>query len=168
MTGYSLSGSSGEKRSADGNGHYVRTLGGSGSNLVRVPSSDGLRDDAFALTPFPLLGAMPRIGDSARTPLRPEEPCEQQEPPNLQAGIAAPPEQEPVPTSAMGLDALSGPGADRFRDLVATMNELSEVTGLRAAGERREANRVVRRAQAAMLELGFSEPHVEAVGREYG
>jgi phospholipid/cholesterol/gamma-HCH transport system substrate-binding protein len=163
MTGYSLSGINGENRAADGNGHYVRTLGGSGSNLVRVPPGDGLRDNVFALTPFPLLGAMPRIGDSARTAFRPDEPCEQQEPPNLQAGIAAPPPQEPVPSSAMGLDALDGPGAAKLREQIEIVNGLQRVAGLRADGEDEQADRVIKRAQRALARLGASGGELAAI-----
>jgi phospholipid/cholesterol/gamma-HCH transport system substrate-binding protein len=163
MTGYSLSGINGENRSADGNGHYIRTLGGSGSNLVRVPPGDGLRDNVFALTPFPLLGAMPRIGDSARTPFRPDEPCEQQEPPNLQAGIAPPPPQEPVPSSAMGLDALNGPGAAKLREQIEIINGLQRVAGLRADGDDEQADRVVKRAQRALARLGASGGELAAI-----
>ena len=167
MTGYSLVGINAEHRNGDGNGHYVRTLGGSGANLVRVPPGDGLRDEVFALTPFPILGAMPRIGDSKRTKFRPEEPCEEQEPPNLQAGIAAPPPQEPVPSSWQGIDALSGPGADKLREHVDTMNKLRDVAGLRAAGDEDAADEIVKQAQKAMSALGFGAGDIAAVGEEY-
>jgi phospholipid/cholesterol/gamma-HCH transport system substrate-binding protein len=166
-TAYGLSGINGEHRSGDGNGHYVRTLSGSGANLVRVPPGDGLRDDVFALTPFPILGAMPRIGDSAQTRFRPEEPCEEQEPPNLEAGIAAPAPQEPVPTSWQGLDALSGPGADKLRAHVESINAVVQVEALRATGDDEAADEIVRQAQRAMLALGMGAGEVAALGEEY-
>ena len=43
----------------------------------------------------PLLGQMPRIETSAKTPFRPNEPCELQEPPDLNAGApGAPPARQ--------------------------------------------------------------------------
>lgn len=167
MTGYSLVGLNAEHRNGDGNGHYVRTLSGSGANLVRVPAADGVRDDVFALTPFPILGAIPRIGDSRRTKFRPEEPCEEQAPPNLQAGIAAPPPQEPVPASWQGIDALSGPGANKVREHVASMSALKQVAGLRAAGDDAAADAIVAKAQKAMAALGFGPVDIAAVGEDY-
>jgi hypothetical protein len=42
-----------------------------------------------------LLGQMPRIETSAKTPFRPDQPCELQEPPNLDAGApGAPPARQ--------------------------------------------------------------------------
>ena len=110
-TGYAFTGSSGESRSGDAAGQHLRVLGGTGSNLVRFGEIAG-RDQIFGLTPFPLLGAIPRLNDSEKTVYEPEIPCEQQEPPNLAAGIGSPPEQEPAPTSA-DLDDASGEGAER-------------------------------------------------------
>jgi phospholipid/cholesterol/gamma-HCH transport system substrate-binding protein len=166
-TAYGLSGINGEHRTGDGNGHFVKTLSGSGTNLVRVPPVDGLRDDVFALTPFPVLGAMPRIGDSAQTEFRPDVPCEEQEPPNLEAGIAAPPPQEPVPTSWQGLDALSGPGADKLRAHVEAINGLAQVADLRATGDEDAADEIVERAQRAMLQLGIGSGEIAALGEAH-
>jgi ABC-type transporter Mla subunit MlaD len=127
-TGYSLAGSAGESRSGDAAGQHLRVLGGSGTNLVRFGEING-RDEIFGLTPFPLLGAIPRINDSKKTDYRPGVPCEKQQPPNLEAGIGSPPEQEPAPTSS-GLDGLTGPGADELRDLVSLMDDLDSITDL--------------------------------------
>src|SRR3712207_9308590 len=91
-TGYSIAGTAGESRNGDAAGQHLRVLAGSGTNLVRFGEING-RDNVFGLTPFPLLGAIPRITDSKRTVFHPETPCERQEPPNLEAGIAAPPDQ---------------------------------------------------------------------------
>ncbi len=119
-TGYAFAGSSGESRSGDAAGQHLRVLGGTGSNLVRFGEIAG-RDQIFGLTPFPLLGAIPRLNDSEKTVYEPEIPCEQQEPPNLAAGIGSPPEQEPAPTSA-DLDDASGEGAERLRELMDQLN----------------------------------------------
>lgn len=90
-TGYGLSGISGENRSGDANAQYLRVLGGGGTNTITIPNAlpdaDGTGlQDAVGLLPFPLLGAMPRVNDSAKTPFRPDVRCETQEPPDLGAG----------------------------------------------------------------------------------
>ena len=58
-----------------------------------IPSlTGGGLQDAVALLQFPILGAMPRIDDSEKTPFKPNQPCERQEQPNLAAGLGqAPP-----------------------------------------------------------------------------
>ncbi len=160
-TAYGFTQSSSESRSGDANGQHLRVLGGSGSNIVRFPPGLG-RDAAFGLTPFPILGAMPRIGDSAKSVYKPEVPCETQEPPNLEAGVSAPPEQQPVPAAGIGLDALSGAGAERLRSLASDLTDLGSVADLLAAGDRREANREIDRLQRAVDLLGLVEIDVRA------
>jgi phospholipid/cholesterol/gamma-HCH transport system substrate-binding protein len=97
-TAYGLEGIAGESRSGDANGQYIRVAAGGGTNTVTIPngvpsqSGAGL-EDAVGLTPFPILGSMPKITDSAKTPFKPNSPCERQEPPNLQGGVGAAPQQ---------------------------------------------------------------------------
>ncbi|MFI5122860.1 MAG: MlaD family protein [Vicinamibacteria bacterium] len=96
-TAYGLSGIASESRSGDANGQYVRVQAGGGTNTVKipdaVPSLDGSGlQDAVGLTPFPILGSMPNIEDSLKTPFKPNKPCETQEPPNLQAGVGPAPQ----------------------------------------------------------------------------
>ena len=99
-TAYGLSGIASESRSGDANGQYIRTSAGGGTNSVKIPNaipsadgSGGLQD-AVGLTPFDILGAMPRLTDSAKTPFRPEVPCETQEAPNLEGGLGEVPFDE--------------------------------------------------------------------------
>lgn len=148
-TGYSITGSAGESRNGDAAGQHLRVLAGSGTNLVRFGEIAG-RDQIFGLTPFPLLGAIPRITDSKQTVHRPHVPCERQDPPNLEAGIGSPPEQGPAPTSA-DLDEVAGPGADRLRRLVEL---LDEPEAMQSAAEDR---RLLERAQRLLDTLGFVE-----------
>ena len=86
---YGLVGISGESRSADANGPYIRVQAGGGPNTITYPgaytSSTGAVEDAVGITSAPLVGAIPAIDDSAKTPFRPGVPCERQEPPNLAA-----------------------------------------------------------------------------------
>lgn len=102
-TAYGLSGIASESRSGDSNGQYIRVNAGGGTNTVKIPNalpsadgSGGLQD-AVGLTPFDILGAMPRLTDSAKTPFRPKVPCETQEAPNLEAGSAEVPFDESTP-----------------------------------------------------------------------
>ena len=110
-TAYGLSGIAGESRSGDANGQYIRVAAGGGTNTVIIPngvpsqSGSGLQD-SVGLTPFPILGSMPKITDSAKTPFKPNSPCERQEPPNLQGGVGAAPQQAttsaPNPAQVLG------------------------------------------------------------------
>jgi ABC-type transporter Mla subunit MlaD len=90
-TAYGLAGIASESRSGDANGQYVRVLGAGGLNTVQIPNAlpnaqgNGLAQ-AVGTTLFPLLGAMPNIFDSTKTPFKPNVACETQEQPNLQAG----------------------------------------------------------------------------------
>ena len=113
-TAYGLTGIASESRSGDANGQYVRVSAGGGTNTVKIPdaipSVDGTGlQDAVGLTPFPLLGSMPNIEDSLKTPFKPNQPCERQEPPNLQAGVGPAPETgtAPAPDAAALLAELA-------------------------------------------------------------
>ena len=95
-TAYGLSGIASESRSGDANGQYIRVEAGGGQNTVKIPDAipsltGGGLQDAVALLQFPILGAMPRIDDSEKTPFKPNQPCERQEQPNLAAGLGQPP-----------------------------------------------------------------------------
>jgi ABC-type transporter Mla subunit MlaD len=95
-TAYGLSGIASESRSGDANGQYIRVEAGGGANTVKIPDAipsltGGGLQDAVALLQFPILGAMPRIDDSEKTPFKPNQPCERQEQPNLAAGLGQPP-----------------------------------------------------------------------------
>jgi ABC-type transporter Mla subunit MlaD len=101
-TAYGLTGIAGESRSGDANSQYIRVFAGGGQNTVKIPDAvpglDGAGlQDAVGLTPFPILGSMPNIEDSARTPFKPNKPCERQEPPNLQAGVGPAPQTSSAP-----------------------------------------------------------------------
>ena len=106
-TAYGLSGIASESRSGDANGQYIRVEAGGGTNTVTVPNSlpnpsgTGL-ERAVGLSPLPILGAMPRLEDAAKTPFRPDVRCETQEPPNLQAGVGSPPATSRAPSVSPG------------------------------------------------------------------
>jgi ABC-type transporter Mla subunit MlaD len=101
-TAYGLAGIAGESRSGDANGQYIRVQAGGGLNTVKIPNAipsvDGIGlQDAVGLTPFPILGSMPNIEDSAKTPFKPNKPCERQEQPNLEAGVGPAPQTSSAP-----------------------------------------------------------------------
>jgi len=101
-TGYGLVGIGGESRSGDANGQYVRVEAGGGTNTVVLPPAPGLPPQ-IGTTAFPLKGAQPRLEDSAKTPFKPGAPCENQDPPNLMAATAAPPQQARVPANTQSV-----------------------------------------------------------------
>ena len=155
-TMYGITGTAAESRSGDANGQHLRVSGASGPNLVRTPDPGGVGADAFALTPFPILGSMPRLTDSAKTPFRPNVACETQEPPNLEGGLGAPPEdQTPLSAATQGIDSLSGPGADGLRDTADTLNELDEIGGALDGAEETAARRRLNKAQKVMDAAGI-------------
>jgi phospholipid/cholesterol/gamma-HCH transport system substrate-binding protein len=101
-TGYGIEGIASESRSGDANGQYIRVEAGGGTNTVKIPNAVPSQDgsgfqDAVGLTPFPLLGAMPKIEDSAKTPFKAGVRCETQEPPNLEGGLGEPPATASAP-----------------------------------------------------------------------
>jgi phospholipid/cholesterol/gamma-HCH transport system substrate-binding protein len=165
---YGITGTAVESRSGDANGQNLRVLGGSGANLVR--SNIGGIGDVVGLTPFELLGAMPALGDSAKTPFKPNVRCETQEPPSLEGGLGSPPsDQTPVSRSMQGIGALEGRGANRFRSMAQLIGDIEEVSGLLDSSDRgvaRDAKRDLDRAQGFLDEIGLEADLADALGVE--
>ncbi|MBA2240881.1 MAG: MCE family protein, partial [Solirubrobacterales bacterium] len=105
-----LSGISGESRSGDANGQYIRPLAGSGPNIVQVVPDEPLGDGgkAIGFTQSPIEGATPDVRDSAKTPFRDDVRCQTQEPPDLSASFGGAPDQftADLPDSPLPLGAL--------------------------------------------------------------
>lgn len=110
-TGYGLVGISGESRSGDANGQYIRVQGAGGLNTVSLPATP-TSDPQVGVLQQQLLGQMPRIESSAKTPFRPNQPCELQEPPNLDAGPPGAPPRSQSAASDSYLDANPAPVPD--------------------------------------------------------
>jgi hypothetical protein len=76
-------------------------MAGGGTNTVVLPDSiqeGGAAVDAVGITPLPLLGGIPAIDSSLKTPYRPDVRCETQEPPDISAGAPVPaPRTQSVP-----------------------------------------------------------------------
>jgi phospholipid/cholesterol/gamma-HCH transport system substrate-binding protein len=120
-TGYGLAGIAGESRSGDANGQYIRVIGGGGTNTVQVPATSTSPATA-GVTPFDILGAMPSLSDSAKTPFKPDKPCENQDPPDLTAVGGAP----PVQTKASGAPPAGGQAAALYQDSQDTLSAFGE------------------------------------------
>ena len=99
-TGYGLVGIAGESRSGDANGQYIRVAAGGGANTVvssrRRPSSGLGRPPSASAARRSRRRAAHRA-TRRRPRSSPTSPCENQEPPNLDAGGSAPP---PAPSRA--------------------------------------------------------------------
>ena len=82
-------GLAGESRSGDANGQWFRVLAAGGTNLVTFGPG------VYGTTAFPLLGVNPQK-PKERPPLRADQPCENQQPPDLRSRPGAPPEQRQI------------------------------------------------------------------------
>jgi phospholipid/cholesterol/gamma-HCH transport system substrate-binding protein len=80
-----LPGIAGESRSFDGNGQWIKTLAQTAN--YAYPLGDG----RFFFTTKPLEGVNPPKARNGHPPLRPDVPCETQEPPDLRTIPADPP-----------------------------------------------------------------------------
>jgi hypothetical protein len=84
-------GFSGIAQGFDANGFFVRFLVGLGENGISLGPLPGV-GQLFGNTDLPILGARPVwLGNGVVPPFRPDQPCMQQAPPNLNADTAAPP-----------------------------------------------------------------------------
>jgi ABC-type transporter Mla subunit MlaD len=98
---FGLVGIGGESRSGDANGQTIKVGAGGGTNTVTLPAAgNDFGETAYGVTPFPLLGAMPKISDSAKTPFTPGVNCETQDQPDLGAGLGTAPSQTNAPAPA--------------------------------------------------------------------
>jgi phospholipid/cholesterol/gamma-HCH transport system substrate-binding protein len=119
-TGYGLVGIAGESRSGDANGEYIRVEAGGGANTIVPAGSTGqivTDNPASQSVPFvgfaesQIQGSRPAVPpgentgsagypagiSSAKPPFRPDAPCEQQAPPNLDSGaLGGAPPQTPI------------------------------------------------------------------------
>ena len=141
-TAYGLAGISGESRSGDANGQYIRVIGGGGTNTV---TSDDLStgEHLAGVTPLPIDGSMPPF--APKTPFRPDAPCENQDPPNLSAtGGPAPPQPESAPAGAA--PASGSPAAPLVEDATTTLEGLGEAAQAKDDGQGSKARKLQKQA----------------------
>ncbi|OLE36430.1 MAG: hypothetical protein AUG48_07445 [Actinobacteria bacterium 13_1_20CM_3_68_9] len=126
QTGYGLVGIAGESRSGDANGQYIRVEAGGGTNTLVPPGSGTgqvISSNPASQTPAgnqvgfvenQIVGERPAVPpgenptgiSSAKPPFRPDAPCEQQQPPNLDSGsLGPPPPQTPVSAATASVPA---------------------------------------------------------------
>jgi phospholipid/cholesterol/gamma-HCH transport system substrate-binding protein len=89
-TGHGLVGVGGESRTGDASGQWFRVLGSGGAATAAAafPTDSGPVAGVLANS---FTGTQPALTSSAKTPFRPDVPCETQDPPNLQSDIGAAP-----------------------------------------------------------------------------
>jgi phospholipid/cholesterol/gamma-HCH transport system substrate-binding protein len=139
-TAYGLTGVAGESRSGDANGQEFRVLGGGGTNTIAPFNTPDLAAPLTGVTPFPILGSQPAKQSSAKTPFRPDVPCETQDPPDLHSEIGPKPT-----TSSSGKSATYEPPqlkalTDRYAQL---MSQFSQARRLRSLGSLGAAKQLI-------------------------
>ena len=146
-TGYGLAGISGESRSGDANGQYIRVIGGGGTNTVQT-TDQSTGEDLAGVTPFPITGAMPPLSASVKTPFNPDAPCENQDAPDLSAVPGPPPTQS---SSELGATPASGSAAaDLVGDAQQTLEGLGDAARAKQNGHKSKARGI---QQQAMKDL---------------
>lgn len=122
-TAYGLVGISGESRSQDANGQYIRVAGGGGTNTVTTLGETG--ETLAGVTQLPIDGAMPSQDASAKTPYRPEEPCENQDTPDLRSVVGPGPANSSAPDT--GGAAASGEAGEIVDSSNAIIDQLTAI-----------------------------------------
>jgi hypothetical protein len=139
-TAYGFSGVAGESRSGDANGQEFRVLGGGGSNTIAPFNTPDLAQPLTGLTPFTFLGSQPAKQSSAKTPFRPDVPCETQDPPDLHSDVGPSPATKSSGKSATyeppQLKALT----DRYAQL---LSQLTQAKKLRSQGSLNAAKQLI-------------------------
>jgi phospholipid/cholesterol/gamma-HCH transport system substrate-binding protein len=141
-TAYGFTGVAGESRSGDANGQEFRVLGGGGQNTIApLPNTDNLPGGSFltGVSPFAFQGSQPAKQSAAKTPFRPDVPCETQEPPDLHSDVGSAPS-----TKDTGRSTAVGPqvaGLDKqYADILSQLNTAKQ---LQAGGQQPQAKQVI-------------------------
>jgi phospholipid/cholesterol/gamma-HCH transport system substrate-binding protein len=144
-TAYGFTGVAGESRSGDANGQEFRVLGGGGSNTIApfnipetLPGPNG--NTLTGVTPFSFMGSQPAKQSSAKTPFRPDVPCETQDPPDLHSEIGPAPSSKASGKSATAASPRENELAARYADII---DQLTNVKQLKAAGKTNAAQQLI-------------------------
>ena len=145
-TAYGLTGIAGESRSGDANGQMFRVLGGGGANTISpyFSSELGPSQPITGIVPFNILGSEPAKQSSAKTPFRPDIPCETQQPPNLESELGGAPATTPSGTSPVSLPPQLQPLTEQF---VNVMTQLNEAKQMQRSGDVAEAKQLLPQAE---------------------
>ena len=148
-TAYGLAGISGESRSGDANGQYIRVIGGGGSNTVQL-TDESTGANLAGVTPFLIDGSMPPVDSDVKPPFKPEVPCENQDPPDLRAVPGPAPDQTSTPAGAA---PAAGTEADSLiTDATSTLKGLGEAAQAEDDGDAK-AGRLQRRAMKDLADF---------------
>jgi phospholipid/cholesterol/gamma-HCH transport system substrate-binding protein len=142
-TAYGLVGISGESRSGDANGQYIRTQAGGGTNTVVAPDPAGGQELSGVL-PFPIINSEPSVNDSVKPKFVRNERCERQEPPNLGTRPGGAPTQGSL--TDLGLPIELREQFDEFERLARQLGDAQE------ALEDNPKERSARREEATAIE----------------
>jgi hypothetical protein len=150
-TAYGLTGVAGESRSGDANGQEFRVLGGGGTNTIAPFTSPDLTGQLTGVSGFEFLGSQPAKQSSAKTPFRPDVPCETQDPPDLRTGPSG-----PIPQTNDAKPTTSGlPGEDqltsRYGDI---LQQLDQAKKLKSAGHPNAAKELMDQAENLLTAWG--------------
>jgi phospholipid/cholesterol/gamma-HCH transport system substrate-binding protein len=131
-TAYGFTGVAGESRSGDANGQEFRVLGGGGPNTIAPFSSPDLGGPLTGVSPFSFIGSQPSKESSAKTPFRPDVPCETQDPPNLNSDVGPAPTTKASGKSVTTASPQENALTSRYADI---LSQLTDVKQLKAAGK---------------------------------
>jgi phospholipid/cholesterol/gamma-HCH transport system substrate-binding protein len=132
-TAYGFSGVAGESRSGDANGQEFRVLGGGGPNTIAPFPTPDLPNPLVGVAPFEFLGTEPAKQSSAKTPFRPDVPCETQDPPNLNSELGPAPATSERSTSSSEA-AYYPPQVQQLRERYARLvSEMTDAKQLKSA-----------------------------------
>jgi virulence factor Mce-like protein len=126
-TAFGFSGVAGESRSGDANGQEFRVLGGGGQNTIAPFSTPDLPDQLTGIAPFNFMGSEPAKQSSAKTPFRPDVPCETQDPPNLNSEMGPAPETESTDASATAVGPEVKPLLQRYSSILTNFTEAKKL-----------------------------------------
>jgi len=138
-TAYGFTGVAGESRSGDANGQEFRVLGGGGPNTIAPFNTPDL-GALTGVSPFSFLGSQPSKQSSAKTPFRPDVPCETQDPPDLHSEIGPAPASKASGKSVTSASPQENALAARYADI---LDQLTNVKQLKAAGKDNAAQQLL-------------------------
>jgi phospholipid/cholesterol/gamma-HCH transport system substrate-binding protein len=157
QTGYSLVGVGGESRSGDAQGQWFRVLGAGGTNTVSFETPDLPGGESAGVAQFDPEGVQPAKQSAAKTPFRPDQPCENQEVPNLNTGPTDAALPGPTPSSASASSTPSSPAHDRVmaisNQFASAYTEILRADALEQGGQLAEADAVRTQAAGEMRRL---------------
>jgi phospholipid/cholesterol/gamma-HCH transport system substrate-binding protein len=139
-TAYGLTGVAGESRSGDANGQEFRVLGGGGPNTIAPFSTPDLAAPLTGVAPYSFLGSQPAKQSSAKTPFRPDVPCETQDPPNLHSEIGPAPASSASGKSVTSASPQENALTARYANI---LSQLTDAKQLRAAGKDNAAKQLL-------------------------